>query len=75
MGREAEHRYGTAIYRDQSLQHLITPHAPPINDDLQILLRLDLQAMMKMSNQSPRHNFFAGIDLDALIRNKSQDRL
>jgi hypothetical protein len=43
---KAEHGHGSPIDRDKRLKHLVRPNGSPINDDLQVLLGLDLQAMM-----------------------------
>jgi hypothetical protein len=75
MDCQAKYGDGSSIYRDKRLKHLVRPHASPINDDLEILLRLDLQAMMKLSEKAASHKFFARVVINALIRYESPDTL
>ncbi len=75
MDCQAEHRHGSPLYRDKRLKHMVRPNTCPINDDLQVLFGLDLQAMMQLSENTTSHNLFVGVEVNTLIRNKAPDTL
>jgi hypothetical protein len=75
MGCQAEHGHGSSLYRDERFKHLVRPNTCPIYDDLQVLLGLDLQPVMKLPQKTTSHNLFAGIEVNAVIRDKAPDTL
>ena len=75
MDGQAEHGHGSPLYGDKRLKHLVGPNTCPIYDDLQVLLGLDLQAMVKLSQKSAGDKLFAFVEVNALIRDKAPDTL
>jgi site-specific DNA recombinase len=73
--RPLQDRHRSTGYRHQCRQHLIRPHTGPVNDNLQRLPGLELQAMMELTQQPTSNDLFALQGLEAGVRDVALDPL